>query len=157
MLLDLANAVGAAQRDGKPPVFEIHIRDGQGHVIHHSSGPEREQNGEVEAEPVPECPVCHLTLHELRDSGRFGCPKCYEVFRDEVPVFTRELQYDDRHVGRVPAAIAKAEEVRRLQKRLRKALSRQRYEDATALADRIRGLGGTPSGPSEDDPHAEKR
>ena len=145
ILLDMAKLVSAAQRDGKPPIFEVHVQDGEGHVIHHASSsdvaPDRVPD---EAQPVPECPVCHLTLDRLRDERRFGCPRCYEVFRDEIPVFTRELQYDDRHVGKIPAALARAEELRSLRKKLRRALSRQRYEEASTLSDRIRALGGDP-------------
>ena len=158
ILLDMAKMVSAAQKDGKPPVFEVHVQDGEGHVIHHASSSDASPD-EPPAEPaaVPECPVCHTTLDMLRDRRRFGCPHCYEVFRDEIPVFTRELQYDDRHVGKIPAALARAEELRSLRKRLRRALSHQRYEEASALTDRIRALGGESDETSEGDSHGEGR
>ena len=158
ILLDMAKMVSAAQRDGKPPIFEVHVQDGEGHVIHHASSSDAAPD-EVpsEPEPVPECPVCHTTLDMLRDRRRFGCPRCYEVFRDEIPVFTRELQYDDRHVGKVPAALARAEELRSLRKKLRRALSHQRYEEASALSDRIRALGGDSDEASEGNSHGEGR
>ena len=147
ILMDMAKLVSAAQRDGKPPIFEVHVQDGEGHVIHHaSSGDASPDGGDAEDTPAepPVCPTCHLTLDALRDRGRFGCPDCYATFRDEVLAFTRELQYDDCHVGKVPAAVARAEKIRSLRKRLRRALTRQRYEEASKLTDEIRSLGGTP-------------
>jgi protein arginine kinase activator len=30
------------------------------------------------------CPGCRLTFHEFRESGRFGCPQCYEHFAAQV-------------------------------------------------------------------------
>ena len=148
ILLDMAKLVSAAQRDGKPPVFELHVQDGEGRVIHRSSSDGSEPSGEdgdgEAGDPPPECPLCHMTLERLRDGRRFGCPRCYETFRDEIPAFTRELQYDDCHVGKKPAALARDEEIRSLKKKLRRALARQRYEEASGLTDRIRGLGGDP-------------
>ena len=115
------------------------MRDGEGHELHASS-----EDGSPAADPVPQCPVCHMTLDELRDGRRFGCPQCYETFRDEVPAFTRELQFDDFHVGKVPARIVRETELHELTLRLRKAVARQRFKDAKALSERIRELGGNP-------------
>lgn len=146
ILMDMAKMVSAAQRDGKPPIFEVHVQDGEGHVIHHrsSNGAPAPETEEEAPSPQPECPVCHMTLDRLRDGRRLGCPQCYETFRDEIPAFTRELQYDDRHVGKKPAALARDEEIRSLKKKLRRALARQRYEEASGITERIRGLGGEP-------------
>ena len=140
LLLDMARRLGAAQKGGKPPVFEVHVRDSEGHEIHASS-----EDVSEESEPEPKCPLCHMTLDELRDGRRFGCPECYETFRDEVPVFTREMQYDDRHVGRQPRRLVREAELHDLTLRLRKAVARQRFREAEQLSARIRALGGDPA------------
>ena len=160
ILLDMAKLVSAAQRDGKPPIFEVHVQDGEGHVIHHASSTDEspDDDGESAAPAAPAaCPACHLTLDAIRDSRRFGCPVCYETFRDEVLAFTRELQYDDSHVGKVPAAVAREEKIRSLRKRLRRAMARQCYEEASKLTDEIRSLGGSDSDDEGKDPADAKR
>lgn len=159
ILMDMAKLVGAAQKDGKPPIFEVHVQDGEGHVIHHvsSSDGTPEENADAKPAEPPVCPACHMTLDTLRDRRLFGCPKCYETFRDEVLAFTRELQYDDSHVGKVPAAIARAEKIRSLRKRLRRAMTRQRYEEASKLTAEIRSLGGSPDDPDGEESHGASR
>ncbi len=150
MLLDMAKMVSAAQKGGKPPVFEVHVRDSEGHELHASS-----EDGAKGPDAVPECPVCHMTLDELRDGRRFGCPQCYETFRDEVPTFTRELQFDDMHVGKAPARIVRETELHDLTLRFRKAVARQRFKEAKALSERIRELGGNPDSDTSGNPDEE--
>lgn len=37
------------------------------------------------ARPHPaRCPSCRATYADFRESGRFGCPDCYEAFRAQV-------------------------------------------------------------------------
>ncbi len=148
MLLDLAKMLGGEKTGGKPPVFEVRVRDAAGHVLHASSGDLADSSGDGEA-PVLRCPGCGMTLDELRDGRRFGCPECYTTFRDEVPEFTRELQFDDRHVGNAPARVVREATLHELSLKLRKAVARQRFKEAEALSERIRALGGDPESPSD--------
>ena len=148
MLLDMAKMVSGQQKGGKPPVFELHVRDSEGHELHASS----DDSGDGGGEPVLQCPNCHMTLDELRDGRRFGCPECYATFRDEVLVFTREMQFDDRHVGKAPARVVREAELHELTLRLRKAVARQRFKEAEALTARIRELGGNPDSAPDESP-----
>lgn len=146
MLLDMAKKLSAPQNGGKPPVFEVHVRDSEGHELHASS----DDPDALGAEPVLQCPNCHMTLDELRDGRRFGCPECYVTFRDEIPIFTRELQFDDRHVGKAPVRVLREAELHELTLQLRKAVARQRFKEAEALSARIRELGGNPESASDE-------
>lgn len=150
MLLDIAKMLGAEKAGGKPPVFEVRVRDADGHVIHTASSNDEGQGGDgSDSSTVLRCPACGMTLDELRDGRRFGCPECYTTFRDEVPEFTRELQFDDRHVGNAPARVVREATLHDLSLRLRKAVARQRFKEAEELSERIRELGGDPDTSSD--------
>lgn len=140
MLLDMAKMVSGKKGGAKPPVFEFHVRDGEGPV---AMGGDEAQGESEDGDGVLRCPECNMTLEELRDGRHFGCPKCYDVFRDEVLVFTRELQYDDHHVGMRPMRVMIGLELHQLKVLYRKAIARQNYREADELAERIRDLGGT--------------
>lgn len=89
---------------------------------------------QTEHDVLTHCPACGFTLDAFRKTGRFGCPDCYTVF-------ARELETE------LPAAAddapAPADERRELEEQLRAAISREDYEQAAALRDRLRTL--TPS------------
>lgn len=90
------------------------------------------------------CPHCGLTYDEFKSVGRLGCPKDYEVFRQNLDPLLEKIQGGVQHVGKMPHNLDKKmqrqQEINRLQKELELAVSREEYEKAAELRDGIQKL-----------------
>ena len=90
----------------------------------------------------PKCPECGITRAEYRKASRLGCPACYDAFSRDLETAVLELHRSLQHVGKSPAKARKAWQLQQLRNELDEAVKNQRYEEAIALRDRIRKLGG---------------
>ena len=102
-----------------------------------------------EASPADKqvCPLCQISFHEFRNSGRLGCPNDYLAFnRGLLPLLRRSHDGVTRHVGKVPKRPAGPEsaDALRLRAQLRQAVSREEYEEAARLRDQLRPKDATP-------------
>lgn len=87
------------------------------------------------------CPECGKTLEEARQSGRLGCPACWDAFRVELSEILRDLHGTDRHpVAQTPVHQAKIMRKAELQAALDQALDREDYLEAKRLRDLMREL-----------------
>ncbi|MBI4502987.1 MAG: UvrB/UvrC motif-containing protein [Gemmatimonadetes bacterium] len=91
------------------------------------------------------CGFCGATLQDFRDSGRLGCPHCYETFEHHLRSLLRRLHGSSQHVGEVYLApLAAASDSHRmlidLREQLRRAVDAENFELAAELRDRIRIL-----------------
>jgi protein arginine kinase activator len=89
-----------------------------------------------------ECEVCGLKFADFRNTGRLGCPHDYQTFRDDLMPLLENIHGETRHCGktprRLPESKQKQAELVNLRKLLQQAVSREAYEDAARLRDRIR-------------------
>ena len=98
-----------------------------------------------------------IVVEDIIDTGRYGCPNCYDVFEDRMDPILKKLQGANRHVGRLgkisnnnlkfqdkESKKEKKEEktnpVDKLQEDLKKAIKEERYEDAAKIRDEIKKL-----------------
>ncbi len=100
---------------------------------------------QIPAKPMPApCPSCGMTLRELSSTGRVGCARCYEYYRDILRPYLTKLSNGSAHTGGVPASAgAELSAKRRLQgleDELRRAVAGQRFEDCASLRDEIARL-----------------
>jgi protein arginine kinase activator len=91
------------------------------------------------------CSFCAATLQDFRDTGRLGCPQCYETFEHHLRSLLRRLHGSSQHVGEVYLApLATASDSQRmlldLREQLRRAVDSENFELAAELRDRIRVL-----------------
>ncbi|HYG77269.1 MAG TPA: UvrB/UvrC motif-containing protein [Planctomycetota bacterium] len=90
------------------------------------------------------CPVCTTTLTQFQSSGRFGCPECYNTFRDDVQGLVEKIHDAAQHVGKVPrrvsSEISLQKDVRQLQLDLKRAIRKEDYEKAAAIRDQIKQI-----------------
>lgn len=60
-------------------------------------------NHQIQRPNIPECPTCHLTLDEFRETGKFGCSNCYRIFENQLPGILKNFQGGNYlHKGKDP-------------------------------------------------------
>ncbi len=92
------------------------------------------------------CEECGLKFNEFRNTGRLGCPKDYDVFREDLLPLLEGVHGLTRHAGKTPkrrrGEQASQQEIARLKQELKVAIQNEAYEEASRLRDRILELGG---------------
>jgi len=92
------------------------------------------------------CGFCGGTLQDFRETGRLGCPHCYETFEQQMRDLLRRIHGASQHVGEVylPAITATYDDTDRvlseLRDQLKRAVHSENFELAAELRDRIRGM-----------------
>jgi protein arginine kinase activator len=91
-----------------------------------------------------ECPLCGIKFMEFRNSGRLGCPHDYQVFREELTPLLESIHGETRHCGKTPRRLPQNKQTQseliQLRNRLKQAVTKEDYEEAARLRDRIRQL-----------------
>jgi protein arginine kinase activator len=104
----------------------------------HAHVEETEQGGH-------QCSYCGLTFKQFRDTGRLGCPQCYETFGPSLRRLLRRVHGGTQHVGKVylppdPSASEMEKRLEGLRRRLHRAIESEDFERAAELRDQIRSL-----------------
>lgn len=90
------------------------------------------------------CVRCHMTRAEFKKGARLGCPECYDAFMGELNALTKAMHHSGQHVGKIPARQGNrariAAQIALLQKEIEMAISREDYEIAANLRDKINSL-----------------
>jgi protein arginine kinase activator len=93
---------------------------------------------------VPEglrCEHCGFTQGDFKKHGRFGCPHCYETFKDMIEPMLDNMHKGTTHTGKVPQkALSRqsiTERLGKLEGNLDEAIKSERYEDAARYRDEI--------------------
>ncbi|MCS6851707.1 MAG: UvrB/UvrC motif-containing protein [Gemmataceae bacterium] len=109
-----------------------------------TAGSAAEESDDVSGLNQKECPECGLKFVEFRNSGRLGCPHDYEAFREELIPLLENIHGDVKHCGKVPHRFPQTKQTQRellkLRKQLHQAVTKEAYEEAAQLRDRIRLL-----------------
>jgi len=92
-----------------------------------------------------ECSFCGLTFGVFRETGRLGCPHCYETFSDHLPRLLRRIHGSTKHVGKVylppdPTASEMEKRLDGLRRKLERAVQSEDFERAAEIRDQIRSL-----------------
>lgn len=90
------------------------------------------------------CPNCAIKFVDFRNSGRLGCPHDYTSFRDDLLPLLENMHGEVRHCGktlrRYPQVKQTEAELTQMRIRLEQAITREQYEEAARLRDRIKRL-----------------
>lgn len=110
------------------------------------------------------CGSCGLSFAEFRETGRLGCPACYDAFEDRLgPMIERAQEGGTHHVGKTPkrllasvsgegpdrvramervlgASQARLEKLEQLGRQLQQALAGERFEQAALIRDEMRRI-----------------
>ena len=88
--------------------------------------------------------MCGIKFVEFRNSGRLGCPHDYQEFREELQPLLENIHGDTRHCGKTPRRLPQSQQTQseliQLRKQLHQAVTREAYEEAAQLRDKIRKL-----------------
>jgi protein arginine kinase activator len=103
-----------------------------------------EESDEANVLGQRECPVCGIKFVEFRNSGRLGCPHDYQEFREDLTPLLENIHGETKHCGKTPRRQPQNKqtqsELLTLRKQLQQAVTREAYEEAARLRDRIRQL-----------------
>jgi len=91
------------------------------------------------------CSFCGLTFAEFRETGRLGCPHCYETYASHLRKLLRRVHGGTQHVGKIylppdPSASELEKRIEGLRKKLHRAVETEDFERAAELRDEIRAL-----------------
>jgi protein arginine kinase activator len=91
-----------------------------------------------------ECPQCAIKFVEFRNTGRLGCPHDYQEFRAELLPLLENIHGETKHCGKTPRRQPENKQAQseliQLRTRLKQAVTKEDYEEAARIRDRIRTL-----------------
>lgn len=92
-------------------------------------------------EGVTRCEQCGFTQADFKKLGRFGCPACYEAFKDVLAPMLPGIHKGSVHTGKVPrTALSRKslhDRLSKLETDLSEAIKSENYEDAARFRDEI--------------------
>ena len=90
------------------------------------------------------CPICDISFKEFRKAGRLGCPHDYVYFGPELEGLLVSIHGSSKHVGKRPQRGAYDTETQteliKLRGEMKLAVSKEDYEKAQEIRDRIRTI-----------------
>jgi len=95
----------------------------------------------------PRCEFCGSSLREITQSGRAGCARCYETFREALEPALQRIHGTLEHAGKAPQADPAVRQRRqaerraaRLREEIAAAVRAENYEQAAILRDEVRRI-----------------
>jgi len=90
------------------------------------------------------CPQCGFSHSDFQKLGRLGCSECYQTFKEQITPLLKRVHGSSQHMGDVPSArkgiINVREDLSRLRQELKAAISKEKFEEAAQLRDKIREI-----------------
>ena len=90
------------------------------------------------------CPSCGTRFKRIRTTGQVGCAECFRVFHSRIEHLLAHAGLSEAHVGRYPTRLASYKRLlidrETLRHELNSAITREDYEQAADLRDRIKSL-----------------
>jgi protein arginine kinase activator len=87
------------------------------------------------------CEQCGFTQADFKKLGRFGCPACYETFKDLLAPMLEGMHKGTTHVGKVPRTalnrMSLNDRLSKLELDLSEAIKTEHYEEAARYRDEI--------------------
>lgn len=91
-----------------------------------------------------DCPGCGLSYRDFRKTGRLGCDRCYDAFEKGLNALIEAVHKSTRHAGKIPvrggSGLGEMNAIRELEDRLRSAVTKEEFEKAAQLRDRIQEM-----------------
>lgn len=88
------------------------------------------------------CPCCNSSFREIAKTGKAGCPKCYEKFRNELLPYLKRVHGSVTHIGKKPIkdalVVSKTDKLSEMRKKLSELVKNENYEEAAVMRDKIK-------------------
>mgnify|MGYP000869329073 CR=1 FL=1 len=104
----------------------------------------------IQGEPAKEeaddivCPSCGLSYLKFKQTGKFGCANCYDSFKTKLLPLFKGIHGHNEHIGKIPKRanqnIIKRKEIGKLRKELDELVSKEAFEKAALVRDKIKEL-----------------
>lgn len=160
-----ADCAEDVQSSVAPPIL-----DGFGSILSGLAGLDNLWSSSVgmsQSKNVKSCPVCKSTIKTINQTGKLGCSECYVTFIDELRPLLRKIHGNAVHIGAVPYAEDHAKddgdtinisrerkadsseditsereltEIEKLRIEMQDAISKEDFEKAAEIRDRIKVL-----------------
>lgn len=95
---------------------------------------------------VTHCSCCGSTFSDISESGKCGCPECYNVFYGQLLPYFKRIHGNINHIGKTPHNTSATNQLKdtvdELRRLLTQLVSEERYEDAAVVRDKIKILEG---------------
>ena len=92
------------------------------------------------------CPCCKATFSRIANTGRTGCPMCYEKFRNQLLPYIKRVHGGINHIGKKPARqqliVTPTDKITELRKKLSELVKNEKYEEAAVVRDEIKKYEG---------------
>lgn len=93
-------------------------------------------------ENIIKCDQCAMTTEEFNNTGRMGCPRCYEVFFEPMQDLLTRIHGNTRHRGKMPKEVERhltsEEQISQLKNELQECINSEAYERAAEIRDKIK-------------------
>lgn len=97
------------------------------------------------------CKNCGYTLSKYKSTGLFGCPDCYNTFKDEIDSMLLKIQGKNRNIEskderkiirnvKEKIKTKKKSEVEELKDELQRLIKEEKFEDAAIVRDKIKAI-----------------
>lgn len=86
------------------------------------------------------CPDCGMTIYELQNASRLGCPKCYEFFKKFLVSILAKIHHSKEHKGKRPKYGSRENRIKVLEEQLKQAIKKEHYELAQEIKLEINRL-----------------
>ena len=87
------------------------------------------------------CEQCGFTQADFKKQGRFGCPACYEAFKNFLAPMLEGMHKGITHSGKIPQAALQRktlyDRLTKLELDLTDAIKSEQYEEAARFRDEI--------------------
>jgi protein arginine kinase activator len=90
------------------------------------------------------CPKCGFTQADFKKTGRLGCAACYQTFAEGLEGLLKTMHKGVKHAGKIPGSLKQsrdlADTLKKLEKKLSKAIADEDFEIAANVRDEIKQL-----------------
>ncbi len=90
------------------------------------------------------CGCCGASFYDIVETGKVGCPECYNEFYNQLLPYLKRLHGSVKHMGKVPnnapLTVVKDDELTELRRRLELLVKEEKFETAAQVRDEIKML-----------------
>lgn len=101
------------------------------------------------------CPVCGISLLQIKKSRKAGCPECYSIFKNDIDEIFKNIGVTREFNGSMPKRIKNFNSVLTtrvaIQGKLEESLKKEDYEKAAVYRDYLLALEKSPVSGDGDD------